>query len=241
MLATRTLRVLVAEGNSQIRAELRGALGADERFEVCAQAGDAAKAVAAAMRELPDLCVLDVSLPGGGLPAAWEIGARLPRAKIVMLTDSTRDSDLFAALRAGAEGYLLKTMDFTKLPDTLNDVWAGQPAMDVAFVGLLFKHFRAREPRWRRPVGQASGRTLPSGHCPPAAHLTSREWEVLQMLSEGLSTAEISRSLTISASAVRVHVAAIVRKLGVADRDAAVGVLRGLDQNPPANPCRSGN
>jgi DNA-binding NarL/FixJ family response regulator len=241
MLATRTLRVLVAAGNSQIRAELRGALGADERFEVCAQAGDAAEAVTAAMRELPDLCVLDVSLPGGGLPAAWEIGARLPRAKIVMLTDSTRESDLFAALRAGAEGYLLKTMDFTKLPDTLNDVWAGQPAMDAVFIGLLFKHFRAREPRWRRPVGQASGRTPPSGHRPPAAHLTSREWEVLQMLSEGLSTAEISRCLTISASAVRVHVAAIVRKLGVADRDAAVGVLRGLDQDPLANPGRSGN
>jgi DNA-binding NarL/FixJ family response regulator len=241
MLATRTLRVLVAEGNSQIRAELRGVLGADERFEVCAQAGDAAAAVAAAMRELPDLCVLDVSLPGGGLPAAWEIGARLPRAKIIMLTDSTRDSDLFAALRAGAEGYLLKTMDFTKLPDTLNDVWAGQPAMDAAFVALLFRHFRAREPRWRRPVGQASAMTLPYGHCPSAAHLTSREWEVLQMLSEGLSTTEISRSLTISASAVRVHVAAIVRKLGVADRFAAVGVLRGLDQNRLRDPGRSGN
>jgi DNA-binding NarL/FixJ family response regulator len=235
MLTTRTLRVLVAEGNPQIRAELQGALGADERFEVCAQAVHAAAAVAAALRERPDLCVLDVSLPGGGLPAAWEIGARLPRAKIVMLTDSTRDGDLFAALRAGAEGYLLKAMDFTRLPDTLDGVWAGQPAMDAAFVGLVFKHFRAREPRWRRPVGQAAASTHSSGRFPPAAHLTSREWEVLQMLSEGLSTAEISRSLTISASAVRVHVAAIVRKLGVPDRAAAVGVLRGLNQD------RSGN
>jgi DNA-binding NarL/FixJ family response regulator len=235
MIAAGMLRVLVADGDTQTRDGLRGALGSDARFEVCAQAGNAAQAVAAAVREQPDLCVLDFSLPGGGLPAAWEIGARLPRAKIVMLTESTKDSDLFAALRAGAEGYLLKTMDLTKLPDTLNAVWAGQPALDASFVAVVFEHFRAREPRWRRPVGRPPAIALASGHRPSAAHLTSREWEILQLLSEGLSTAEISGSLTISASAVRVHVAALVRKLGVSDRAAAVEVLR------DTGPVRSGN
>lgn len=231
MFAAKTLRVLVAEKDARTRAALRCALQSDTRFEICAETQDAAEAVAAAVREQPDLCVLDVALPGGGPSAAWEIGARLPHVKVVMLTDSTEDGDLFAALRAGAEGYLLKTVDFARLPNTLDRVWAGQPAMDPAFIARLLWHFRSREPRWRRPVGRDSGR-LPRSS---AAHLTSREWEVLQMLSEGLSTAEISNSLTISASAVRVHVAAIVRKLGVPDRAAAVQVLRGLE------PDRSGN
>jgi DNA-binding NarL/FixJ family response regulator len=238
------LRVLVAEGNSQTRAALRDALVPDTRLEICAEAGDAAQAVAAAVRKQPDLCVLDVRLPGGGLAAAWEIGARLPRAKVVMLTDSTGESDLFAALRAGAEGYLLKTMDLARLPDTLNGVWAGQPAMDAAFFAPLFKHFRARDPRWRRPVGRMPARTPASGQGSPGAHLTSREWEILQLLSDGLSTSDISRSLTISSSAVRVHVAAIVRKLGVSGRAAAVGVLRDTAQDraqkterPASNPC----
>ena len=229
MFATKTLRVLIADGHAPTRASLRRVLADDGRFEVCADTGDAARAVAAAMREFPDVCVLDVKLPGGGLPAAWEISARLPRAKLVMLTMSDEDTDLFAALRAGAEGYLLKTGEFSRLPDVLANVCAGEAAVEPAFVAKLLRHFRAREPRWRRPASPAA-ELLPSqrrGPGPAAeAHLTSREWEVLELLSDGLPTADIARSMTISSSAVRVHITAIVRKLGVPDRAAAVEVLR---------------
>jgi len=184
--------------------------------------------VAAAVRECPDICVLDVKLPGGGLSAAWEITARVPRAKLVMLTMSDEDGDLFAALRAGAEGYLLKTGEFSRLPGVLAGVCAGEAAVEPVFVAKLVRQFRAREPRWRRPVGLSAQPPVLSGRRSgsPEAHLTSREWEVLALLSDGLPTAEIARSLMISSSAVRVHITAIVRKLGVPDRAAAIEILR---------------
>lgn len=220
--------MLIADGHEATRASLRRVLAGDARFEVCAESGNAAGAIAAAVRERPDICVLDVELPGSGLSAAWEIRARLPRTKLVMLAVSDADGYLFAALRAGAEGYLLKTAEFSRLPGLLAGVCAGEAAIDPAFVARLLRYFRAREPRWRRPVGAAAAgpRSKGSDFSPLDAHLTSREWEVLQLLSEGLSTAQIGGSLTITPSAVRAHIAAIVRKLGVPDRAAAVEILR---------------
>lgn len=230
MLTTKMLTVLIADGHAPTRASLHRAISEDERFEICAEIGDAAGAVAAAVRGRPDVCVLDAKLPGGGLSAAWEISARLPRVKLVMLTRSAEDCELLAAVRAGAEGLLLKTAEFDHLPDVLAGVCAGEAAVDPAFVTRLLKHFRTREPRWRRPLGPSAPGPRPYGPVPvpvpPQAHLTSREWEILELLSEGLSTADISRSLIITRSAVRVHIAAIVRKLGVSDRAAAVEILR---------------
>jgi DNA-binding NarL/FixJ family response regulator len=228
---------------------LRRKIETDFRFAICADAADAAGTVSAALRWQPDICVLDMQLPGGGLSATWEIGGRLPRAKLVILTASTGDSDLFAALRAGADGYLLKTADFGNLPTALYGVWTGEAAVDPAFVARMLRHFRAREPRWRRPVGAGPRvseqlrqadlaapdvRLIGREWAAPDARLTSREWEVLDLLSRGLSTAEISRDLMISPSAVRVHIAAVVRKLRVRDRAAAVQVLRGSDTPGPA-------
>ena len=223
------IRVLIADSDSLTRDELRHAIEKDDSFTVCAEASDAAGAVSTALSKRPDVCVLDVRLPGGGVAATWEIGGRLPRAKVVMLTKSAEDGELFAALRAGAQGYLLKTEDFANLPSALYGVWAGEAAVDPAFVTRLLRHFQLREPRWRHPVS-AAVRERPQ---PEAAagtsrsRLTSREWEVLDLLARSLSTADISQELTISATAVRVHIAAIVRKLGVPDRAAAVRVLRG--------------
>ena len=232
MLTAKKLRVLIADGHEPTRVSLRRVLNEDGRFEICAEIGDAAGAVAAAVRDRPDICVLDVKLPGSGLSAAWEISARLPRAKLVMFTVSAEDDGLFAALRAGAEGYLLKTAEFNHFPDALAGVYAGEAVVDPAFLTKVLRHFRAREPRWRRPVGPSSAGPLPNGLAPgrPEAHLTSREWEVLELLAEGLSTADIARSLIITCGAVRVHIAAVVRKLGVPDRAAAVEILRRPDR-----------
>ncbi|HMD94769.1 MAG TPA: response regulator transcription factor [Trebonia sp.] len=222
-------RVLIADGDAPTLASLRRVFEEDDRFLVGAEIDNAAGAVAGAVREHPDICVLDIKLPGGGLSAAWEISARLPRVKLVMLTGSDDENDLFAALRAGADGYLLKTPRFDHLPDLIAGVCEGEAAVDSTFVGSLLRHFRTREPRWRRPVSPPPDGPHPSGadYGPADSRLTSREWEVLDLLSEGQSTADISRTLTISASAVRVHIAATVRKLGVADRAEAVEVLRG--------------
>jgi len=209
-------RVLIADDHAPTRAEVRRVLDGDERFEVCAVAQDAAEAVRAALRERPDVCLLDLSMPGGGMAAVWEIASRLPEAKIVILTVSDADASLFGALRAGVCGYLLKTMDLDRLPDALDGVCHGEAAMQRTLVARVLERFRWREPRWRQAVGP--GRTR--------WRLTSREWEVLDLLAQGRSTAEIAEQLVLSSSAVRVHISAIVRKLGVPDRAAAVELFR---------------
>jgi DNA-binding NarL/FixJ family response regulator len=213
--AERPVRVLIADDHAPIRAEVRKVLEDDPRFEVCAEMADATGAVHAALRERPELCLLDVRMPGGGLSAAWEISARLPRTKIVMLTVSAEDADLFAALKAGAEGYLLKTMDLNRLPEILQGVRTGEAAIPPTLVSRLLQRFRGREPRRRQLLDVGS-----------AERLTSREWEVLEMLVQGRSTAEIGKGLVISNSAVRAHITAIVRKLNVPDRAAAIELFR---------------
>ena len=112
-------RVLIADDHAPTRDDVRRVLGRDGRFEVCAEAADAAGAVQAALREQPDICLIDLGMPGNGMSAVWEIAARMPETKIVILTVSDQEDNLFAALRAGAIGYLPKTMSLDRLPDML--------------------------------------------------------------------------------------------------------------------------
>lgn len=232
--ATKPVRVLIADDHAPTRDDVRRALDHDERFQVCATAADAAQAVQAAVLKRPDLCLLDIRMPGSGLASAWEITARLPHAKIVMLTVSDSDADLFAALRAGADGYLLKTMNMARLPNALDGVCAGEAAMPRAMVARVLERFHGREPRWRGTLAEE----------PAPRRLTSREWEVLEMLGDGRTTADMARRLSLSASAVRVHIAAVVRKLGVPNRAAAAALFsRRHDGHPDAAPAdqASGN
>jgi DNA-binding NarL/FixJ family response regulator len=209
------LRVLIADDHAPTREDVRRALESDARFAVCAEAADAAGAIQAALREKPDICLLDLRMPGGGVATAWEMRARLPQVKIVVLTVSEDDNDLFAALRSGVDGYLLKTMNLNRLPDALDGVCSGEAAMQRRLVARVLEHFHQREPRWRQPLGAGSARRL-----------TSREWEVLELLAREKSTAEIAERLVLSSSAVRVHIASIVHKLGVPGRAAAVELFR---------------
>jgi DNA-binding NarL/FixJ family response regulator len=210
------LRVLVADDHAPTRDDVRRALDADGRFNICCEVADAAEAVQAAVRKQPDICLLDIRMPGSGLAAAWEIAARLPQAKIVMLTVSDEDTDLFTALRAGADGYLLKNMNMRRLPDALHGVCAGEAAMPRELVARVLERFHGREPRWRPLVAAAVSE----------GRLTSREWEVLALLARRRTTAEIAASLVLSASAVRAHITSVVRKLQVEDRAAAAELFR---------------
>jgi DNA-binding NarL/FixJ family response regulator len=213
-MGKRLVRVLIADKHTLARAEIHRVIDGDTRFGVCAEAVDAAGAVQAALRHGPDLCVVEPRMPGG-LAAIWEIRARRPDVKVVVLTVSDEDADLFAALRAGVDGYLLKTMDLDRLPEALNGVCSGEAAIPRILVSRLLECFRQREPRWRRPTaGTAQQR------------LTSREWEVLDLLAQDRSTCEIAERLVISPSAVRAYVASIVRKLQVPSRAAAVELFR---------------
>ena len=93
--------MLIADDHVPTRADMRNAINADSRFRVCEEASDAPGAIAAALRERPDICLLDVRMPGSGLAAAWEIGAQLPESRVVMLTISDDDRDVMIALNAG--------------------------------------------------------------------------------------------------------------------------------------------
>jgi DNA-binding NarL/FixJ family response regulator len=210
------VRVLVADDHEPTRKDVMNALERDGRFDVCAEAADAAAAVARAMEQQPDLVLLDIRMPGSGLRALWEISARLPTTRIVMLTVSEEDSDLFAALRAGAHGYLLKDIDPRRLPEALFDVHAGNSAIPRPLVSRMLEEFRDVNPR-RRSVPEMSELD---------ARLTSREWQVLDLLARDNTTAEIAGRLVLSSSAVRAHIAAIVKKFDARDRNEAVELFR---------------
>lgn len=207
----RQVTVLIADDHAPTRADIRAALEEHAAFRVCADVADAAAAVDAAMRHLPEVCLLDIRMPGSGIAAAWEITARLPETRVVMLTVSREDDDLFDAIRAGAAGYLLKDTDPERLPLALLDVVKGDAAIPRMLVARLISEFRDRGPRRRALLSRRSD-----------AQLTSREWEVLELLRNGLSTVEIAETLYISQVTARTHIAAILRKLRLPDREAAV-------------------
>ena len=142
----RQLRVLLADDHAPTREDLRWAL-TQGGLQVCAEASDAAHAVQLALETSPDICLLDVRMPGGGVAAAWEISARLPTTKVVMLSVSDEDTDLFSALRAGAVGYLVKDLDLRLLPRALRDVAEGRAAIPRALVARMVKQFHTNEPR----------------------------------------------------------------------------------------------
>jgi DNA-binding NarL/FixJ family response regulator len=129
---------------------------------------------------------------------------------------SREDRDLFAALRAGASGYLLKEMDPARLPHALSDVLNGEAALPRTLVTRLIDELRDRTPRRRKALAEG-----------PYAELTSREWQVLDLLRQELSTAEIARRLVLSPVTVRTHVNSILRKVRAPDREALV---RDLEQ-----------
>jgi DNA-binding NarL/FixJ family response regulator len=213
----RPIRVLVADDHAPTRADICAAVEEDPRFSVCAEVADGVAAVEAALRERPDICLLDIRMPGSGIAATREITTRLPSTRVVMITVSLDDDDLFNALRAGAMGYLMKDTDPARLPHALSDVLAGRAAIPRPLVSRLVAEFRDHGPR-RRPVVDEAGYDL-----------TSREWEVLGLLRRGLTTAQIAEKLFVSRATVRSHVAAILKKLDLPDRDA----LRTLDSDQP--------
>jgi DNA-binding NarL/FixJ family response regulator len=203
---------VIADDHAPLRAGVKFALDG-HGFTICAEAADARSAVEAALHHRPDVCLLDIHMPGGGIRAADEITARLPDTAVVMLTVSRNDSDLFDALRAGAVGYLLKDTDPVRLPHALHGVLAGEAAIPRSLVARMTEEFRSRTRRRRL--------LLVGGGVP----LTSREWEVLDMLRDNVPTAEMAKRLGIADVTVRRHVGAILKKLRVRSRKEAVGLL----------------
>jgi two-component system, NarL family, nitrate/nitrite response regulator NarL len=212
-------RVLIADEHAATRLGVRLALEQDG-FVVCAEADTGPRAVAAALDDPPDLCLVEVHVPGGGIEAVETIRSQLPATQVVMLSNFENDQDLFASLEAGASGYLMEGMSPARLGPALRDVLGGGAALPRALTGRLIEEFRARA---RRGQGGLVRRT--------ARDLTSREWDVLDCLCEGLSTRRIAKRLFITETTVRRHVGSILKKLGVPTREAAVKIVSQRSRN----------
>ena len=206
-------RVVLADDHPQMRAHVREALEAGG-FDVCGEAANAGQAVEMARSCRPDVILLDIHMPGNGIVAAREVSTQLPETAVVMLTQSRNEKDLFDALRAGASGYLQKDMDAERLPDALRGVLAGEAAIPRTLVAQILDEFRSPGIRRFSRKSKAAGR------------LTSREWEVMELLSEGESTDTVAERLFISPTTVRVHLSSVLRKLRVKDRQSAFKMLR---------------
>jgi DNA-binding NarL/FixJ family response regulator len=204
--------VLVASAQAATRAGLVRSLEG-HGFSIVGEASEADSAIELALRCRPDVCLLDTRLPGNGIRAAREISERLPAGAVVMLAMSESDDDLFDALRAGASGFLLMDTDPGRLPNALRGVLAGEAAIPRRLVARLVDEFRSQG-RYRR-LALGAGRV----------ELTSREWEVLELVRGGLTTRQTAARMFVSPVTVRRHLSAITSKLGVADRGAAVRLL----------------
>jgi len=213
---TDALRVVIADDHPPTRETVREALEANG-IEVVAEAGSAPAAVAAAEEHLPDVCLLDIHMPGSGIMAAAEITQSLQGVAVVMLTASRDDEDLFAALRAGASGYLPKDMDPDRIGSALRGVLAGEAALPRWLVLKVLDEFRA-EPKRRISLKPKRGAT---------SQLTPREQEILDLMAEGLSTEDIAKRLFVAQVTVRTHISTILKKLRVPDRASAIRLAGG--------------
>jgi DNA-binding NarL/FixJ family response regulator len=205
------LHVLIAAERLPTRVGLRLALEPGAR---CTEATDADSAVAAAVRERPDVCLLGLDTDGQGLRVANEIATRVPSAAVILLTNRLDEEEFMAAVRVGASGYLPQTLDPARLPYVVRGALRGEPAVPRRFVSRLLDELRTRERR-RSVVLAGKGRVA----------LTAREWEVVELLLRSATTSEIAADLGVAPVTVRRHLGSVERKLGVATRAEVVQLL----------------
>ncbi len=206
------VRTLLADDHPVFRHGLAALLDDQPDFEVVATAASADEAVALAESLRPDLAVVDVILPGDGLRAAQLIAERVPETKIVMLTVSEDDTDVFRAIEAGAHGYLLKEIEPDELVDQLRSVCRGEAALSPSIAAKLLRKVRA-----------ITAVYTPQG----TVGLTQRESEILGLLTAGLSNKEIANRLSITESTVKTHLHTLLVKSGTRNRaELAVWAVR---------------
>ena len=207
------IRVLVVDDHTLFRRGLIALLGDDPRFAVVGQAGDAGEAQRRAAELQPDVILLDNHLPGvRGVDALGGLKEAAPQAKVLMLTVSEDEQDLAAALRGGARGYLLKTVDGEVLAAAIERTMRGESTISPEMTGKLVAAFQSLH---KQPAPTAPGAERDAD---PIHSLSPREREILSHIARGASNKEIARALDIAETTVKIHVQHILRKLNLASR-----------------------
>jgi DNA-binding NarL/FixJ family response regulator len=208
-----TPTVVVADDHVPMRDAISAVLEA-HGFRVVGSANDADGAIELARRHRPDVCLLDISMPGNGIEAARAVSAEVPETTVVMLTVLVDDDSLFDALRAGARGYLIKGTEPAEMIEALRGALLGEPALSEGLSMRLLEAFARNDSRRVHVPGRGF------------VQLSPREAEVLDMLRQGMTTSAIGRRLCISSVTVRTHVSALLRKLDASNREEALSLFQ---------------
>jgi NarL family two-component system response regulator LiaR len=202
------IRLLIVDDHSVVREGLRAFLRLQQGIEVVGEAAGADEAIRVAATQVPDVILLDLVMPhGDGIGAIRRLLEVAPGVRVLVLTSFADDAQIFAAMAAGAAGYLLKDVDPQALADGIRDVHAGRPALDPSVASRLMR---------------GGGRSRLTRD-----QLTPREQDVLRLVVEGLANKQIAQRLGIGEKTIKTHVSRVLAKLDVADRtQAAVLAIR---------------
>ncbi len=210
-LVVEPIRVLVVDDHALFRRGLQMVLEQEPDIEVVEEASDGAEAIAKATEKLPDIVLMDVRMPRrGGIDACTAIHETVPSAKIIMLTISDEEADLYDAIKAGAMGYLLKEISIEEVAAAIRAVHGGQSLISPSMASKLLTEFASmiRKTDDRQQV--------------PTPRLTDREMEVLKLVAKGMNNRDIAKQLFISENTVKNHIRNILEKLQLHSRMEAV-------------------
>jgi two-component system NarL family response regulator len=186
-------------------------LGSEPDLELVGEASDGLEAIEKAQETMPDVVLMDVRMPKrSGIEATAQIKDLLPHVKILMLTISDEEADLYEAIKAGASGYLLKEIPIEEVADAIRSVWAGQSRISPSMASKLLTEFAA--------ISKATEERPQM----PTPRLTDREMEVLKLVAQGLNNRDIAKKLYISENTVKNHIRNILEKLHLHSRMEAV-------------------
>jgi DNA-binding NarL/FixJ family response regulator len=208
----KVIRLFIVDDHTLFREGLKALLLTTEDIEVVGEAGDTETALKQIPETAPDIVLMDINMPGSsGIQATGRILAEYPQMGVIMLTMQEDDASVFAAMRAGARGYLLKGANPMEMTDVIRAVAEGQALFGPAIAGRLMKFFQ-----------DLGATTIIYQDEIPFPELTGRELDILRMISQGYNNTEIAQKLVISPKTVRNHITNIFSKLQVANRAQAI-------------------
>jgi len=211
------IRVVIVDDHALFRRGLEMVLAEEADIDLVGEASDGAEAVEKAGEALPDVVLMDIRMPrSSGIEACRAMKEVAPSTKIVMLTISDEEEDLFEAIRAGASGYLLKDIPYDEVADVVRAVYGGQSLINPSMAAKLLTEFAALAKREESERAEQV----------PAPRLTEREIEVLKLVARGMNNRDIAKELFISENTVKTHVSSLYGKLGVSRRRDALAVAR---------------